>query len=98
MTTETNNEVYNLKDILKQPDRDHFMENINKEVDSLFKEEIWKLGSKQEMIDCHTREIEKGKDIKREKIMMIWSFNVKRHPDGTLNKYKARLCCHWGQY
>ena len=35
-------------------------------------------------------------------IMSIWSFKRKRYPDGTLNKYKARLCAHggmqtWGQ-
>ena len=29
--------------------------------------------------------------------MMIWSFKRKRHPDGRLSKYKARLCCHGGQ-
>ena len=28
---------------------------------------------------------------------MISSFKRKRHPDGTLDKYKARLCCHGGQ-
>ena len=28
---------------------------------------------------------------------MIWSFKRKRHPDGSLSKYKARLCCHGGQ-
>ena len=28
---------------------------------------------------------------------MIWSFKRKRHPDGRLSKYKARLCCHGGQ-
>ena len=33
--------------------------------------------------------------------MMIWLFKRKRHPDGRLSKYKARLCCHgvqqqWG--
>ena len=29
--------------------------------------------------------------------MMIWSFKRKRHPDGRLDKYKARLSCHGGQ-
>ena len=29
--------------------------------------------------------------------MMIWSFKRKRKPDGTITKYKARLCCHEGQ-
>ena len=30
--------------------------------------------------------------------MMIWSFKRKRRPDGTLAKYKARLCCHRRQH
>ena len=29
--------------------------------------------------------------------MMIWFFKGKRKPDGPLDKYKARLCCHGGQ-
>ena len=29
-------------------------------------------------------------------IWSIWSFKRKRHPDGTLNKHKARLCAHGG--
>jgi hypothetical protein len=29
-------------------------------------------------------------------IQAIWSFKRKRFPDGTLNKYKARLCTHGG--
>ena len=28
--------------------------------------------------------------------MMIWSFMRKRHPDGSLDKYQARLWCHGG--
>ena len=39
----------------------------------------------------------RGTDVKREQLMLIWSFNRKRHADGSLNKYKARLCCHGGQ-
>ena len=38
-----------------------------------------------------------GVDAKREQIMLIWSFKRKRHADGSLNKCKARLCCHGGQ-
>ena len=34
--------------------------------------------------------------MKRERIM-IWSFKRKRHPDGRLSKYMARLCCHGKQ-
>ncbi len=29
--------------------------------------------------------------------MAIWSFKRKHFPDGSLNKYKARLCAHGGQ-
>ncbi len=28
--------------------------------------------------------------------MSIWSFKCKRYPDGSLNKYKVRLCTHCG--
>ena len=30
-------------------------------------------------------------------IMSIWSFKIKRYPDGRIMKYKARLCAHGGQ-
>ena len=29
-------------------------------------------------------------------ILSIWSFKRKRIPDGTISKYKARLCAHGG--
>ena len=38
-----------------------------------------------------------GKDARRPQIMMIWSFKRKRSPDGSLNRHKARLCCHGDQ-
>jgi len=44
-----------------------------------------------------SRSNKKGLDIKREQIMMIWSFKRKRHLDSTLNKYRAMLCCHGEQ-
>ena len=30
-------------------------------------------------------------------IMSVWSFKRKRLPDGTICKYKARICAHGGQ-
>lgn len=30
--------------------------------------------------------------------MIMRSFKRKEHPDGTLDKHKARLCCHGGQH
>ena len=97
MTSQANNETYTLKEMLQQPDRDDFMEAMRKEVDSLFKEEIWAIVPRQQMKDHYATQRKLGKDIKREQIMMIWSFKRKRHPDGTLDKHKARLCCHGGQ-
>ena len=47
-----------------------------------------------EILRHYTNERKNGKGIKSEKIMMIWSFKRNRHPDETLNKQKARLCCH----
>ena len=40
MTSKANNECYNLKEMLKEPDRDLFTKAMEKEVASLFKEEI----------------------------------------------------------
>ena len=63
----------------------------------MFKEKISKAVPKKEMLDYYSVERSKGKQIKRHQLMMIWSFKRKRRPDGTLTKYKARLCCHGGQ-
>ena len=52
---------------------------------------------RQKMRDYYAAQRKAGNNIKREQIMMIWSFKIKRHPDGTLDKHKARLCCHGGQ-
>ena len=97
MTTQSNNETYNLKEAMQEPDKADFIEAMRKEVASLFTEEIWKRVPRQEMKDYYRNQRADGVDIKREQIMMIWSFKRKRHPDGTLDKHKARLCCHGGQ-
>ena len=95
--TKTNNEVYTLKEMLTQNDRHEFIKAMHDEVDSLFKEKIWKKIPRNLMEEYYKEESEKGKETKRKQIMMIWSFKRKRKPDGTLDKYKARLCCHGGQ-
>ena len=40
----------------------------------------------------------KGCEIKRQKIMMIWSFNRNRHPDDRSVIYKVRVYYNGGQY
>ena len=97
LASATNNEVYTLKQMLQQPDRDLFIQAMQKEVESMFAAGIMRRVPKQEMFDHLRRQREQGIDMKRPQIMMIWSFKRKRNPDGTLNKHKARLCCHGGQ-
>ena len=70
---------------------------MHEEVTAMFKNEIWERVSKSSMYDYYNTMRKRGCDIKRQQIMMIWSFKRKRHPDGRLSKYKARLCCHGGQ-
>ena len=96
-TSLANNEVYNLSEMLQQPDKLEFMKAMHEEVGSMFKEKIWRAVPKKEMLDYYSAERSKGKQIKRHQLIMIWSFKRKRRPDGTLTKYKARLCCHGGQ-
>ena len=97
ITSKANNEVYNLKEMLQQPDRDKFIETMEAEVASMFDEGIWEKVPRSVMLDHYRKERNKGLDIRRHQIMMIWSFKRKRKPDGTITKYKARLCCHGGQ-
>ena len=97
ITSKSNNETYTIKEMLKEPDKDEFLKAMNDEVASLFKKRIWKMVPRSEMKHHYNEMRMKGKDISREQIMMIWSFKRKRHPDGTFNKCKARLCCHGGQ-
>ena len=51
MTSQANNECYTLKEMIKQPDMNMFMEAMSKEVKSMFEEEIWRLVPNQETID-----------------------------------------------
>ena len=96
-TSLSSNEVYNLKEMMQEPDRERFEVAMHKEVSSMFEENIWRQVPRKEMRDYYSEQRSNGIDINREQIMMIWSFKRKRHPDGTLDKYKARLCCHGGQ-
>ena len=97
LSSKSNNEVYTLREMLQQPDRDKFVDAMREEVHSMFKQEIWKSVPKAQILQHYQQQREGGTEIRRHQIMMIWSFKRKRHPDGSLNKHKARLCCHGGQ-
>ena len=70
---------------------------MHDEVASMFREDIIEAVPKLMILGHYNKKRKAGLEVKRHKIMMIWSFRRKRKPDGTLVKYKARLCCHGGQ-
>ena len=92
-----NNEIYTLKEMMEQPDRKQFEMAMYEEVKAMFDNQIWEKVPKTSMHNYYNDLRRKGCDIKRQQIMMIWSFKRKIHQDGRLSKYKARLCCHGGQ-
>ena len=84
-----NNEIYTLREMMKQPDRKEFEKAMHAEVQAMFENEIWEKVSRKSM-DSYYHSLQKiGSNTKRKQIMMIWSFKRKQHPDGRLNKYKA---------
>ena len=70
---------------MKQDDRNSFIKAMEKEIEDHEKRNHWKL--------VHRSTIPTG----TKRIKAIWSFKRKRYPDGSLNKHKARICCHGGQ-
>ena len=101
LTSKTNNETYILKEMLQEPDKLQSAKTMKKEVSSLFNKQIWKIITREEMTRYYAEERKLGKEIRRDQIMTIWLFKQKRYPDGSLDKYKARLFCpsgqqHWG--
>ena len=48
---QVNNKCYNLKEILKRPDRDKSMRAMEEEGESLFEEKLWETVPKTEMIE-----------------------------------------------
>ena len=97
LSGKVDNEVYNFNEMLKQPDRVQFEAAMYKEVKSMFDNDIWTKVTRTSMLRFYEKELKAGKDITRKQLVMIWTLKRKRHPDGTLDKYKARLCVHGGQ-
>ena len=78
------NETYTLKEMLKQKDVANFVEAMIKEVNDHESRKHW-ICVPRSAIPQET-----------ETILAIRSFKRKRLPDGTIIKWKARLCCHGG--
>eukprot|EP00984_Skeletonema_dohrnii_P006298 scaffold2255_cov139-Skeletonema_dohrnii-CCMP3373.AAC.1 len=82
--SKSNNETYTFREMLKQDDSHEFIKAMEKEVEDHESRGHW------EVVERST--LPSG--VKT--IQAIWSFRRKRFPDGTLNKFKARLCAHGG--
>ena len=50
-TSKSNNEVYNMKDILQQPDKETFKEAMHKKASAIFKDRMWTPVPKKESAD-----------------------------------------------
>lgn len=79
-----NNDVYTFKEILKQEDKNKYIEVMVKEVKDHEERQHWDL-----IWHC---DMPSNKNT----ILSVWSFKRKRTPDGTVEKWKARLCCRGG--
>ena len=73
-TSNANNETYNIKEMLQQPDKMDFLKAMESEVASLFNKKIWALIPKSKKVQHYAKQRRQGKEISREQIMMIWSF------------------------
>ena len=78
------NDTYTFKEMMQQPDKGKFMEAMEKEVDDHIEGKHWSMIRRSQM------------PVGMKTILTIWSFKRKRLPDGTITKWKARLCCHGG--
>ena len=78
------NEFYAYKDITIQPDRNYFIQAMEKEVDAHERRDHWKM--------CKRSDFPKV----MKPITSKWSFKSKQLPTRELLKHKARLCAHGG--
>ena len=77
------NNTFYVHDVMKQPDREQFIQAMIKELNDHHENNHWTLVKRSE--------IGKAKTVKA-----IWSFKRKQRPDGSLLKHKACLNAHGG--
>ena len=79
------NDTYTFKDMLTQPDKNNCFEAMEVEITNHTERNHWDLIPRSQLPSGSKT------------IMSVWSFKRKCLPDGTICKYKARLCAHGGQ-
>ena len=78
------NDVYTLKQMLQQDDKNCFIEAMVKEINDHTTREHWDVVPRSEM------------PAGTKTILSVWAFKRKTYPDGRLLKHKARLNAHGG--
>lgn len=78
------NDTYTLKEMLKQEDKNEFIQVMMKEVADHESRNHWTVLPRSEIPN----------GVKT--ILVVWSFKRKQSPDGRILKHKARLCAHGG--
>ena len=82
--TSSDNDTYTFKEMLQQKDRAEFIKAMQIAIQDHEDRGHWHLFDRSM--------IPKGK----KSISVIWSFKRKRLPDGTITKYKVRICADGG--
>ena len=83
LLVKADNEVYMFHEVLQMEDRKEFINAMIQELDDHHRRGHWILLKRNEIGSART-------------IKTVWSFKRKRRPDGSIIKYKARLCAHGG--
>ena len=94
LSGKSDNEVYTFKEMLKQLDKYWFEIVMYKEVQLMFYNDIWMKVTRTPMLYHYDQELKPGKDIKIKELLMILTLKRKHHSNGSLRKYKVRLCVH----
>eukprot|EP00957_Ditylum_brightwellii_P076634 5825332-Ditylum_brightwellii.AAC.1 len=68
--------------------------NLNKH---MFDKKVWENVPCSEMMAYYNTRRSAGINVKKKQLMLICPFKRKKRADGSLAKYKARLCCHGSQ-
>jgi hypothetical protein len=69
-----------LRDVMQSPDKEAWLQAMQNEIDSHKRSKTWEL--------VRAATIQAG----RRAVGSTWAFDVKRNADGTIARYKARLC------
>eukprot|EP00957_Ditylum_brightwellii_P056301 4267758-Ditylum_brightwellii.AAC.1 len=75
--------------MMRQLERKDFEVAMHKDVKHMFDHQVWEKIPRTEILEYYRNLQRQGVSVKREQLMLIWSFKRKRHADGSLFKQKA---------